>query len=1125
MAQRIQNKRSSLPGKRPDGSYLEPGEIALNTNAGDPGLFFELSDGSIAKAGPTSLGTNPPTTEVGYGPGETWWDSGNNQLNIWDDANEQWVPSTLVGGDPRFTVFVNSQSPRASDDLSNDGVSRPFATLNRACIEVARRTILRGRLDDPYNDKYSIVLMSGNNVSQNEPGRSVTDFQTNIPAFTEDQALTPDILRSFNPEQGGVIVPRGASVYGFDLRKSIVTPTYYPKWVRANYLSNPETIPERTNVLKWTGNSLVKDLTFKDKVSEVSVLSITGDPTDEAVMQSLQPHGYRSLILTDGAITLGDLVQLSYPANVSRTYNGDPVAPEGTYYAEPLTSRTFRLRKTDGTVLLRRDLPLAPGNGTDPAEYFTLSYDNTSHHRLSSLGYATLDELNDFYTKVQTAFATLNFGGEVAGAEIASGETIIVAPTPVTPTELTDTTRNSSPYVNGVSVRSNWGLCGVVCDGSLVSGFKSVLSNELTVVSLQNDAEVFEVFYNDQWLSLTEAYAQANNVPATSVTNTQAIGYLISTVSLENLRYFYRDAQDIPSADGKSSGLADDKSDTRHYHTLVVNGGIAQVASSFCIGTAVNYWSRSGGRASIISGTSNFGGISLRSEGFAGIGTAGGSTPTLRGFTVQGVRRPRNVTLSELKDTDNHLKIVLNANINNNNNDRLVMDEPINLNALLPYSLKPGTKIWCENLSDGSQVSATLADPAINAEGTQINLETADNNIGSVTVLDLSPPYIRRFVDPRYDFEKGYSLWVNNTSSTHKPPTVGNVLRFSEDPSPSSQNLLVPGRQLDPGENGGWNHVFAVNGAVTKEDGDSPNYFAKGISTPSKRSSSYYISLDLEDNFGPWEGSLGTPTPVELEYEEGSYVTVNDRAFYAQKNQLAQVAISPEVSDSVWERGRTFSYCQPFEEAYVPSGYPAAVDVRASEFTVGMTYLRGVGPSKSDFALTSYIDADDGTDSLGLEGTGGGQAGNYGDPVYFDPEFSHSKQAVTRLLNLLGYDNSYLDTVLAPQRWSQRNLAVGTLPNPNGEGYALSKGEWPIEFNESSSISSPSHYWEWSGYFSYTKGLPQYQESPLSRVQRFDYLTSSAWGGMVDAIGLTESHEEVHVGVIKVDSRGQKSQG
>ena len=65
MAQRIQNKRSSLPGKRPDGSYLEPGEIALNTNSSDPGLFYELSDGSIAKVGPTSLGPNPPTTEVG----------------------------------------------------------------------------------------------------------------------------------------------------------------------------------------------------------------------------------------------------------------------------------------------------------------------------------------------------------------------------------------------------------------------------------------------------------------------------------------------------------------------------------------------------------------------------------------------------------------------------------------------------------------------------------------------------------------------------------------------------------------------------------------------------------------------------------------------------------------------------------------------------------------------------------------------------------------------------------------------------------------------------------------------------------------------------------------------------
>ena len=72
MAQRLQHKRSSVAGRRPDNRYLEPGELALNTNASDPGVYFELNDGTIAKAGPTSIGLTPPESEVGYGTGETW---------------------------------------------------------------------------------------------------------------------------------------------------------------------------------------------------------------------------------------------------------------------------------------------------------------------------------------------------------------------------------------------------------------------------------------------------------------------------------------------------------------------------------------------------------------------------------------------------------------------------------------------------------------------------------------------------------------------------------------------------------------------------------------------------------------------------------------------------------------------------------------------------------------------------------------------------------------------------------------------------------------------------------------------------------------------------------------------
>jgi len=96
MAQRIQLKRSSLAGKRPNGKYLEPGELALNTNASDPGLFFEANDGSIVKVGPVGITSdgNPPTIlgeEVPPGNGELWLDrsGGTNILKVY--ANGEWI--------------------------------------------------------------------------------------------------------------------------------------------------------------------------------------------------------------------------------------------------------------------------------------------------------------------------------------------------------------------------------------------------------------------------------------------------------------------------------------------------------------------------------------------------------------------------------------------------------------------------------------------------------------------------------------------------------------------------------------------------------------------------------------------------------------------------------------------------------------------------------------------------------------------------------------------------------------------------------------------------------------------------------------------------------------------------
>ena len=134
MANRIQNKRSSIEGRRPDGSYLEPGEIALNTNAKDPGLFFEGNDGSILKAGPAHVGKVAPYTEVGYGNGEAWFNSASRSFSVWSSEENAWLQDIAVPhGGSLEVVYVGSSYPEASDDVANDGASRPFATTEPCC--------------------------------------------------------------------------------------------------------------------------------------------------------------------------------------------------------------------------------------------------------------------------------------------------------------------------------------------------------------------------------------------------------------------------------------------------------------------------------------------------------------------------------------------------------------------------------------------------------------------------------------------------------------------------------------------------------------------------------------------------------------------------------------------------------------------------------------------------------------------------------------------------------------------------------------------------------------------------------------------------------------------------------
>jgi len=145
-------------------------------------------------------------------------------------------------------LYVNPNDLDATDSIDNQGnsLTKPFKTIQRALIESARFSYLRGSNND-ITEKTTILLFPGEHVVDNRPGFAIKEVagiaRTVSPAGTETAAqdtlslsLTTNfdliqnnnILYKFNSIYGGVVVPRGTSIVGLDLRKTKIRAKYVP---------------------------------------------------------------------------------------------------------------------------------------------------------------------------------------------------------------------------------------------------------------------------------------------------------------------------------------------------------------------------------------------------------------------------------------------------------------------------------------------------------------------------------------------------------------------------------------------------------------------------------------------------------------------------------------------------------------------------------------------------------------------------------------------------------------------------------------------------------------------------------------------------------------------------------
>lgn len=139
--------------------------------------------------------------------------------------------------------------------------SRPFKTVNRAIIEAGIITA-KSYYTSPLanNDLVSIILMPGVITVYNGNGAASVSELANNTVPTSAQ------LTEFNPNAtGGVILPRGVSLCGMDLRKTIFRPDVVPAIAdESAYAAN------RRSIFKITGTGYYFGFTFLDKAGSTA---------------------------------------------------------------------------------------------------------------------------------------------------------------------------------------------------------------------------------------------------------------------------------------------------------------------------------------------------------------------------------------------------------------------------------------------------------------------------------------------------------------------------------------------------------------------------------------------------------------------------------------------------------------------------------------------------------------------------------------------------------------------------------------------------------------------------------------------------------------------------------------
>jgi hypothetical protein len=495
-------------------------------------------------------------------------------------------------------LYVDSGQLDATDSIDNRGNSalRPFKTIQRALLEAVRFSYVNGVNNDIFNQT-TIILSPGDHYIDNRPGYYVegTTIKTFSGSTTSIEELSlesnfdiedPDnVLYTYNSIEGGVIVPRGTSIVAEDIRKTKIRPKYVP---------NPtDDLIDRSAIFRLTGGCYIFGFSILDGDPNGSVFS---SPSSTAqVVPSYSHHKLTAFEYADGknkqikgGVNLNRTDLEMYYFKISLGYGsaaGSPNIIDGYDNLQPNPEENKIVGDLgQGSIEISS---VVSGDGLNGNNIITVT--TTTDHGLSPFAAILISNVGG--SDEQRA----EYNGPFSVAQIIS-DTVFTYRVPNTPLSslnptivsgedgssvsiISDTVSSASPYVFNCSLRSVYGMSGLHADGSKATGFKSMVTAQFTGISLQKDNNAF-VLYNED----SGSY-QFQSAFGTS-------------------KFLYQDSKSRYRPEYES------------YHIKASNNAFIQCVSIFAIGYAKQFIAESGGDQSITNSNSNFGAISLFSDGF-----------------------------------------------------------------------------------------------------------------------------------------------------------------------------------------------------------------------------------------------------------------------------------------------------------------------------------------------------------------------------------------------------------------------------------------------------------------------------------------------------------------------------